>query len=96
MRESSIAARIAVCTWLAVEFLATFADSHRQDCGRSGSEQSCFEDAKAILVLVFMLQFVLVIVKMYASFTMFDCDWVQGEECEPVFRLKEAVRKESS
>ena len=61
-----------------------------------GSEQRCFEDVKAILVLELMLQFVLVVVKMYASFGMFDCDWVQGEECEPVFRLKEAVRKESS
>ena len=96
MSESSIGARIAVCTWLVVEFLATFADLHRQDCGRSGSEQRCFEDVKAILVLELMLQFVLVIVKMYASFGMFDCDWVQGEECEPVFRLKEVVSIESS
>ena len=56
---------------------------------KAGSEQRCFEDAKAILVLELVLQFVLVIAKKYAS------DWVQGEECEPVFRLKEAVRKES-
>ena len=61
-----------------------------------GSEQRCFEDAKAMLVLELVLQFFLVIAKKYASLGMFGCNWVQGEECEPVFRLKEAVRKESS
>ena len=48
-----------------------------------------------MLELVLELEFVLVVVKKYASFRMFGCDWVQGEKCEPVFRLKKSVKKES-